>query len=554
MYWILFGYLIVLITSVSALSPQPGVFHYEFLNNENWIGVPKALYKGSEIYILVECHGDKQQNVTVQANLHELRCWPDSVDLETALQTQNSGKSHPHASAFGNCICPCHVDLLVDQPESVGSSSTVNPPQDPLKTNTIVVDVKNVKRNSGNQTSDQNIEKKVDGKYNVFSTLHDGVYSLTVNVTVINDDKETSYKHNVTVDIKMNGPHGYLSAVDWPLLTFYGAMCFVYIIFGIGWLIVSFMQWRDLLRIQFWICAVILLGMLEKAMFFAEYDTINNVGENLMPGLVLLAEFVSCAKRTLARMLVIIASFGFGIVKPRLGSHLHRIVLIGTIYFFAAAWEAYSRVTNSQRDHLVSLLVATVSLAILDSFICWWIFTNLVQTTRTLRLRRNLVKLSLYNNFTNTLICAVILSVLFMIYSIRTRTNFDCISEWKTIWIDDAFWHLLFSVILLVIMILWRPTNNNQRYAFSPLLDAADDDDDDDEDIEQYVNDAYGVKMRGYSNCRSDSPKHRSQNSADDDLKWVEDNIPPTLISASLPIIDSDEEIMNTKFEISKME
>ena len=35
--------------------------------------------------------------------------------------------------------------------------------------------------------------------------------------------------------------------------------------------------------------------------------------------------------------------------------------------------------------------------------------------------------------------------------------------DWKEIWVDDAFWHLLFSIILLVIMVLWRPTINNQR-------------------------------------------------------------------------------------------
>lgn len=40
-------------------------------------------------------------------------------------------------------------------------------------------------------------------------------------------------------------------------------------------------------------------------------------------------------------------------------------------------------------------------------------------------------------------------------------------------------------------MILWRPTNNNQRYAFTPLLDAADDDEEED----QFVNDAYGTQF-----------------------------------------------------------
>jgi hypothetical protein len=106
----------------------------------------------------------------------------------------------------------------------------------------------------------------------------------------------------------------YLSAVDWPLLPFYGVMCAVYVIYAFGWLLVSFAQWRDLLRIQFWIAAVILLGMFEKAVFYAEYQSINSTGVSVK-GAVLFAEVLSCFKRTLARMLVIIVSCGFGIVK-----------------------------------------------------------------------------------------------------------------------------------------------------------------------------------------------------------------------------------------------
>ena len=48
---------------------------------------------------------------------------------------------------------------------------------------------------------------------------------------------------------------------------------------------------------------------------------------------------------------------------------------------------------------------------------------------------------------------------------------FSLYVDWRDLWIDEAFWHLLFSTILLVIMILWTPSKNNQRYAFTPLLD-----------------------------------------------------------------------------------
>ena len=53
------------------------------------------------------------------------------------------------------------------------------------------------------------------------------------------------------------------------------------------------------------------------------------------------------------------------------------------------------------------------------------------------------------------------------------------LKDWKELWLDEAFWKFLFSIILVVIMLLWRPTNSNQRYAFTPLLDNGEDEDED---------------------------------------------------------------------------
>lgn len=56
--------------------------------------------------------------------------------------------------------------------------------------------------------------------------------------------------------------------------------------------------------------------MVEKAAFYAEYYELNLVGhlDNIY-GVMTMAEVISCLKRTLARILVIIVSLGFGIVK-----------------------------------------------------------------------------------------------------------------------------------------------------------------------------------------------------------------------------------------------
>ena len=180
----------------------------------------------------------------------------------------------------------------------------------------------------------------------------------------------------------MVGPSGYLSIVDWPLLPFYGVMCGIYVCMGIGWLVVSAMHWRDLLRIQFWIGGVIFLGMLEKAMFYGEFQNINSTGKSTK-GLILIAEIVSCAKRTLARMLDIIVSLGFGIVKPRLGPTLHRVVGIGGLYFALASTEAYLRVMKPKNDVSTGTLLAGIPLAVIDRLVLSCSYKNIISSLLT---------------------------------------------------------------------------------------------------------------------------------------------------------------------------
>ena len=66
------------------------------------------------------------------------------------------------------------------------------------------------------------------------------------------------------------------------------------------------------------------------------------------------------------RMLVIIVSLGFGIVKPRLGPTLHRVVGIGGLYFVIASTEAWLRVVKPKNDLSSTTLFAGIPLAVID--------------------------------------------------------------------------------------------------------------------------------------------------------------------------------------------
>uniref|UniRef100_A0A3B3S416 Transmembrane protein 87A n=1 Tax=Paramormyrops kingsleyae TaxID=1676925 RepID=A0A3B3S416_9TELE len=393
----------------------------------------------------------------------------------------------------------------------------------------------------------------------VAKTWQDSPYMFIVKVQNLSNKLEmvrrnaeqttvSSRNFAFTMTVQMKGPYGYTTPADWPLMMFFMVMCYVYVLFGLLWLFWCACYWRDLLRIQFWIGAVILLGMLEKAVFYSEYESIRSRGEYVR-GAMIFAELLSALKRSLARILMLIVSLGYGIVKPRLGTTVHRLVAVGLLYLLFSSVDGVLKVTGSLYGTVA--LMANLSLSLIDSCVMWWIFISLSQTTRLLKLRRNIVKLSLYQHFTNTLIFSVVASIIFIIWTTKEFKLVDCHTGWKDLWVDDAFWRLLFSTILLVIMVLLRPSVNSQRFSHSPLID---DEEEEEEEKEPMLNEAFeGMKMRGSKPETNGAPK--LLNKEDDDLKWVEENIPTSVADVALPVmLDEEEEILKTKLERSKME
>ena len=374
---------------------------------------------------------------------------------------------------------------------------------------------------------------------------NEGTY--LVYVCIGGDIKDQS----VEVTVEMKSDKGYLSAHEFPLLSFYMIMCIVYSLFGFIWLVLSACNYQDLLRIQFWIGGVIFLGMIEKAVFFAEYNGVNITGESTV-GAYKFAEVVSSMKKAVARMLVIVVSLGFGIVKPRLGPMLYRVIAAGMLYFLFSSAEALIRSPNPLHDPENKVLTFIfIPLAIIDSIICWWIFISLLQTMKTLRLRRNVVKLSLYRHFSNTIIFCVLASIGLLLWSIRLH-NTRCIADWSELWLETAMWHVLFSVILFVIMVLWRPNANNQRYAYSPMIDGNDSDM---EEQELMLGSGAVENMKSRARADPDFAPADDIDKTEEDLKWIEENIPQTVADSVAPaLIDSDEDEMTTKYEMSKIE
>ncbi|EFX88032.1 hypothetical protein DAPPUDRAFT_311546 [Daphnia pulex] len=532
----LYVVLTCLVCGISAF-PEKGKWTFDINQDIQYVGVSKSMFSGTNITFKIQnCRSETSTSLSISWKLRHSPCWQEYLGLEN-IET-GSGLLH------GYYMNPHTIPewLNYSAVEYVASQESIAPCDGSTITMPAVFQSMEKKHTKRSTSSD-------DPQYVV---PKEGVYLFVITIRPKSQPGGNhTYKAQIMIDMKSDV--GYLSVIDWPLLPFYGTMCGLYTIMGILWLIISLCRLKDILRIQMWIGAVLFLGMLEMAVYLAEYESLNKTGE-LTAAAHYSAELLSCAKRSLARILVLIASMGFGIVKPRLGAMLQRIVGVGVVYMILSAVETYLILVQPKNDGSRNIYAASFLLALLDAAICFWIFLSLVQTTRTLRLRRNTVKLSLYNHFTNTLIFAVVSSLIFMLWSIYYHRMDTCLKDWKELWLDEAFWKLLFSLLLLVIMILWRPTNNNQRYAFTPLLDSGDETEEDD----VMVNENLGMKMRvnRANNVNTPSPRasREGQGSIEDDLKWVEENIPSSMVESGLPLLDSEEEIMTTRFELSKMQ
>ncbi|KAF7660612.1 hypothetical protein LDENG_00278900 [Lucifuga dentata] len=544
--WVILTAVLLTNTSMVCAAPETGVWKITVVNTSRPLLLRKSMYRGTDIEMKVVSFGCPEEvTFTIHWFLKYYPCHNDFNNIDEMYERTplSRGESlDPNLLVQGEFIEHKHKPMMCNNGlQSFPMLCKAKADPHPVR---LSVDSKMHDENYTRWITEECEEHNSSGKDNVIATTwKDGPYLLVVKILSSKPDANW----NLIVHVLMKGSHGYISITEWPLMIFYMVMCIVYILYALLWFMWAACYWKDLLRIQFWIAGVIFLGMVEKAVFCAEYENTNAVG-SASPSLLIFAELVSALKRTLARLLVIIVSLGYGIVKPRLGIVMHRVVGLGVLYFAFASIEGVLRIAGSEDDGPVIVnVVSAIVLAVIDSCcLC------LAQTIKTLKLRRNPIKLSLYRHFTNTLIFAVLASIVFMGWTAKKFRLAECQSDWIELWVEDAFWRFLFSVILLVIMFLWRPSANNQRYAFTPLID-----DSDDEEIEEFLasaNLADGIKLRAAKPETNGTVKPADTN-PDEDLKWVEDNIPSSLTDVALPVLlDSDEEIMTTKYEMSKME
>lgn len=180
-------------------------------------------------------------------------------------------------------------------------------------------------------------------------------------------------------------PTGYLPGRMAPLMNFYGFMSLAFVILGVFWFSQYARFWREVFPLQNCITLVITLGMFEMALWYFDYAEFNETG--IRPtGITIWAVTFGTVKRMVARLIILMVSMGFGVVRPTLGGLTSKVLMLGVTFFLAS--EVLELVENVGAVSDLSgkaRLFLVLPVALLDAFFILWIFKSLSATLNKLQ-------------------------------------------------------------------------------------------------------------------------------------------------------------------------
>lgn len=222
--------------------------------------------------------------------------------------------------------------------------------------------------------------------------------------------------------------------------------------------------------------------MIETCLLYDYYHTYNETGQIPVHMLVWSLIF-GVTKRAVSRVLVLIVSMGYGVVRQSLGEDMKRVLGLGASYcvlslIFTIASSLPSSAKNigdPEYENLFSIVI--MLLATIDTIFYMWTISSINNLIVTLEARKQTVKLQLYKNFRFALVAALSFAVLWAVYASLLMGTQTSETSWEMKWTVDAISELLYFLIFVAIAVLWAPSRNNQRYVSYVELSVSHDDD-----------------------------------------------------------------------------
>ena len=311
--------------------------------------------------------------------------------------------------------------------------------------------------------------KSSDGKMDEKMYVHnDAVYNVAFSTC--NHTKVVLKGSIITMD-----RNGYLPAIFWNRLPFYCFVSIAYIIVALFWLLLCYRYSHEIMSIQYLITVVLTVGLLHSALQYTDYNAWNKT--NVRSSFILYLHIViGSLLLTGGYTLLILVCWGFGIVRQELGAMKVKIpVFVLAFMVTNTIKDIYRQVTvqssvedDSQNNKAseVSVLFVFFPAAIMNSIAILWTFNNLNATIAELSDTKQTVKLEHFLHFRKVLAVAFSLVILWSIIFIGVENLGSLKTNYEWVWMVDSAPDLLYFVIFVAVLWIWRPSPNSSRYGY----------------------------------------------------------------------------------------
>ena len=119
-------------------------------------------------------------------------------------------------------------------------------------------------------------------------------------------------------------------------MQFYLVMFFLYMLASGYWIRLMLQHKENKVSIHYYICALLLVTCIECAITFLEYDIYNQTGKRMLP-LTVFSVVFSAFRETLARLVCLLISLGYGIIMNVLNRYSTKICLLSFLFLIACS-------------------------------------------------------------------------------------------------------------------------------------------------------------------------------------------------------------------------
>mmetsp|Transcript_18727 Transcript_18727/g.34957 ORF Transcript_18727/g.34957 Transcript_18727/m.34957 type:complete len:510 (+) Transcript_18727:52-1581(+) len=319
-------------------------------------------------------------------------------------------------------------------------------------------------------------------RYQVFE---EGWHNIDIQTCT---DSSIYLSSSLAGEVIFKNPYGYVPGEQWGIIPFETVRAAVTTALAVMYGVLCYIHRDGLLPLHKAVFVALVVCAVSAILWCAAFITINSSGHPFccpFPPVVSAAQLVQILRQTLARLLLLVVSLGYGIIRPKLQRVEWAMVGLVTVFYFVAALSYqitdivfFDVHPNSQQVQSKTLLYPAL---LADFVFLAWIYLAMSSTIRILNEFKQTHKLEMYDNLWITI---GIFVTQFLVVSIIMSLNSMGYIEWpwQWDWCQQAAWEMVNFSIIVGVAVICRPTSNSNLLSYASQLPMEDPDDDFDEE------------------------------------------------------------------------